>query len=109
MTDQPQFESGPTLKRRPIIVLICGLLSLAMGILLLVFGGELQWYGIGIVLCALGLIGMWLLDRKDVQLVETDPDGLKPFKYNTPGPWYPVALIGIVIIQFCWIFYIQKR
>lgn len=99
---------GPgVIKRRPIFVLIGGLLSLGMGGLLLLVEGA-RWYGVGIVIFSLVLIGMWLVDRRDYRPYDLDADG-KQINVKTIGVWYPVALLTIFAIVFMMIYLSGKR
>ena len=99
---------GPgVIKRRPMFVLICGLLSLVMGGLLILVDVA-RWYGIGIVAFSLVLIGMWLVDRKDYRPYDLDAEG-KQINVKTIGVWYPVALLAIFAIVFVMIYLSGKR
>lgn len=117
MSIPPMKQISPGLPHRPFFILACGLMSLAMGILLVCLGPEIHWYGAGVIVCSLGLIVMWIRDREPKPNINpnsiSNPDGATaepvPVRYNVPGPWYPIALMAIVVLQVCWALYLKHR
>ena len=90
-------QSTPSIapQPRPKIVLIAGLVALLAGIVLFYAGRlvpGLMWTAVAVTVLALILIVLWVRDRP-----------VEGKKQTIPGPWYPAAIMAIVVLQVLWI------
>jgi len=96
------------MKRAPLKVLICGVLSAAVGGALLFVSGQVDGVvGLAVAIIAFGLllIGIWL--RSALRRPGPEgPDGLPAAPL--PGPWFPYALLGVAFALGCWLIYWTK-
>jgi hypothetical protein len=96
------------MRRYPVIILIGALMAVAVGVGMLSMAGRIDdavWFAVPIIALGLLLAWLWVRDRAATRnappLVGSTPE-------PPPGKWYPVALLGIVVMQFAWFIYWMK-
>jgi hypothetical protein len=96
------------MRRAPVLVLICGALSAALGGVLLLVSDRVEgllWLALPITALGFVLVGLWA--RSAVR--RPDPEGpAGPPAAPLPGRWYPYALVGVGAVLWCWLVYWTK-
>ena len=96
------------MKRAPLKVLICGIISAAFGSALLVVSGQVDGLvGLAVAIIAIGLllVGIWLRSA----LRRPGPEGPEGLPASPlPGPWFPYAVLGVAVALGCWLTYWTK-
>lgn len=88
--------------RAPGLVLVCGILSAAMGLLLLAVADRvegLDWFGAPVAVLGFVLIAVWV---RDARRPPPPPDTPESVAANLPGRWYPVTIVGIAAALMVW-------
>jgi hypothetical protein len=96
------------MRRAPLLVLICGVLSAALGGVLLLVSDRVEglvWLAMPVTALGLVLVGLWA--RSAVRQPDPDdPVGLPTTPL--PGRWYPYVLVGVGVVLACWLVYWTK-
>lgn len=85
----------------PKLVLFGGLISTAMGLLLVAVADKVEgliWFAVPVSVLGLLLIVMWARAASRPPV----PDTPEAIAANLPGRWYPFAIVGIVAAQMVW-------
>ncbi len=85
----------------PGLVLFCGLISTAMGLLLLAVADKVEgliWFAVPVAILGVVLVAMWALVVRRPPV----PDTPEAVAVNLPGRWYPFAVVGIGAALMVW-------
>jgi hypothetical protein len=89
------------MRRTPLLVLICGLLTATMGMVLLAVSNRIEgivWLAAPITLLGLALVVIWLRGRRSAA-----PTTAAANANQLPGAWYPYAILGVLALLMAWV------
>jgi cbb3-type cytochrome oxidase subunit 3 len=95
--------------RTPKLILLAGLLSFGFGLMLVVFSDKIEgliWYAVPVTLLGLCLLWFWFRPGRRAADEEAVSAPLTPDR--VPGPWYPAAILAVLVVGYCWILYWTK-